>query len=167
MWRQKKIQIMRKAYLVLFVSLMTAASYGQSLQRVVFNSTGGYIGTPGSFQMILSVGEPIIGVSETPEMALAQGFLGGSKTVIATTSGIEEAVSENATIYPNPFSNIIKINSDIDNIHVSVYNTMGQEVYNGGYDKNGLNLSHLMPGIYMVQATANEKTISNTKLLKQ
>jgi hypothetical protein len=167
MWRQKKNQIMRKAYLVLIISIMTAASYGQSLQRVVFNSTGGYIGTAGSIQMILSVGEPIIGVSETPDIGLAQGFLGGSKTIVATPSGIENIVSENATIYPNPFSKYIKINSDIDNIHVSVFNTMGQEVYNGGYEKSGLDLSHLTPGIYMVHATANEKTISNTKLLKQ
>lgn len=158
---------MRKAYLLLFVSLMTAASYAQSLQRVVFNSTGGYIGTPGSMQMLLSIGEPVVGVSEIPEMGLAQGFLGGSKTIVAAPSGIENIVEENATIYPNPFSKLIKIKSDFDNIHVSVYNTMGQEVYNGGYERNGLDLSNLMPGIYMVHATANDKTISNTKLLKQ
>lgn len=167
MWRQKKIQIMRKAYLVLFTSLIAAASYGQSLQRVVFNSTGGYIGQPGSIQMILSVGEPIIGVSEIPEFGLAQGFLGGSKTIVAAPSGIENVATDNATIYPNPFSKTIMINSDLDNIHVSIFNTMGQEVYNGGYEKSGLDLSYLRPGIYMVHATANEQTISNTKLLKQ
>jgi Secretion system C-terminal sorting domain len=158
---------MKKAYIVLFTSVITVASYGQSLQRVVFNTTGGYIGTPGAMQMLLSVGEPIIGVSETPEFGLAQGFLGGSKTIVAAPAGIQAISEENATIYPNPFSATIRIKSDEDNIHVSVFNAMGQEVYSGPYDKNGLNLSHLIPGIYMVQATANDKTISNTKLLKQ
>jgi hypothetical protein len=119
--------------------------------------------------MLLSIGEPVIGVSENPEIGLAQGFLGGSKSIVATntTSGIESIAADYATIYPNPFSSYIRIKSDIDNIHVSVYNTMGQEVYNGTYDKNGINLSQLSPGIYMVHATANDQIISNTKLLKQ
>ena len=158
---------MRKAYLVLFTSMLAAASYGQSLQRMVINTTGGYIGTPGSVQMLLSVGEPVTGVSETSEIGMAQGFLGGSKTVAAAPSGIEDVAVENATVYPNPFSNYVKIRSDIQNIHVSVYNTMGEEVYNCVYSNNGIDLSHLAPGIYMIHATANDKTISNTKLLKQ
>jgi hypothetical protein len=117
--------------------------------------------------MILSVGEPVVGVSETTDMALAQGFLGGSKSIIATPSGIDDIESPTANVYPNPFSKSIKIISDLDNIHVSVYNTLGQEVYNGIYERSGLDLSYLSPGIYMVHAMANEQTISNTKLLKQ
>ena len=158
---------MRKAYLVLFTSILAVASHGQSLQRVVFNSTGGYIGTPGAVQMILSVGEPVTGMSETSEIGLGQGFLGGSKTIVASPSAIEDVASENATIYPNPFSHIVRIKSDIKDIHVSVYNSMGQEVYNGNYTGNGIDLSHLSPGMYMINATSNDKTISNTKLLKQ
>ena len=167
---RSKIPFMRKAYLVLFSSLIAAASFGQSLGRVVFNSTGGTIGDPGSMQMIISVGEPIIGVSEIPEFGLAQGFLGGSKSIIASPaqpSGIETVNTDYATIYPNPFTSYIRIKSDLDNIHVEVYNTMGQEVFAGPYDRDGINVSHLSPGIYMVHATANDKTISNTKLLKQ
>lgn len=158
---------MRKAYIVLFTSMLATASYGQSVQRMVINSTGGYIGAPGSVQMLLSVGEPVTGVSETSEIGMAQGFLGGSKTVAAAPSGIEDVAAENATVYPNPFFSYIKIRSDIQNIHVSVYNAMGEEVYNGAYSNNGIDLSHLAPGIYMIHATANDKTISNTKLLKQ
>ena len=158
---------MKKAYIVLFTSLIAVASHGQSLQRVVFNSTGGYIGGTGSMQMILSVGEPVTGVSETSEIALAQGFLGGSKTVAASPSSIQEVVAANAAIYPNPFSNYIKIKSDADNIQVAVYNTMGQEVYNGAYQNNGIDLSHLSPGMYIIHATSNENIISTTKILKQ
>ena len=158
---------MKKAYIILFTSFVAAASFGQSLQRIVFNSTGGYIGNPGSVQMLLSVGEPIIGMSGTQDAYLAQGFLGGSKTVAATTTGINETSPDFASVYPNPFSNQVQIKSDITNIHVSVYNTLGQEVYAGMYNNQPIDLSGLTPGMYIMQATANEKIISNTKLLKQ
>ena len=163
----RKSSDMKKAYLVLFISLIGAASYSQSLQRVVFNSTGGYIGSPGLLQMTLSVGEPLTGVSESSEIGLAQGFLGGSKTVVASPSGIAEVATENATVYPNPFSNIVRIKSELDNINVSIYNTFGQEVYTGAYTANGIDLSHLAQGMYIIHATANDKIISNSKLLKQ
>jgi len=156
---------MKKAYLLLTVSFIVAASYGQSLQRIVINATGGNIGETGSPQMILSVGEPIIGLSWVTGTGLAQGFLGGSKTV-SSPSGIETIDIENAVVYPNPFSTSIRINSDLDNIHVSIYNNMGQEVYNGIYESNGINLSQLAPGIYIIHASSNQQIISNTKLLK-
>jgi hypothetical protein len=163
---KKKIN-MKKAYIVLFTSLIAVASHGQSLQRVVFNSTGGFIGGTGSTQMILSIGEPIAGVSENSELGLAQGFLGGSKTVAASPSGIPEVSTENATVYPNPFSSLIRIKSDATDIQVSVYNTMGQEVFAGAYPSGGIDLSHLTSGIYIIHATSNETIISTTKILKQ
>jgi len=158
---------MKKAYIVLFTSFIAAASFGQSLQRVVFNSTGGYIGDPGSVQMLLSVGEPVTGVTETKEYGLAQGFLGGSKTVAESPSGISDVTVESAAVYPNPFTNSIRIKSDLENIQVAIYNTMGQEVFSGAYQPEGIDLSHLAPGIYMMHATSDQKIISNTKLLKQ
>jgi hypothetical protein len=160
---------MKKTYLILFTSLIAGASFGQSFQKTVFNSTGGYIGAAGSQQLMISVGEPITGMStsQTSKLSLAQGFIAGSKSVVATTEGINEVTADYATIYPNPFTNNVRINSDIENIHVSVYNTMGQEVYNGVYPAGGLDLSPLTPGMYIVRATANNQIISNTKLLKQ
>jgi hypothetical protein len=158
---------MRKAYIILFTSLIAAASNGQSLQRVVFNSTGGSISSPGSPKMTLSVGEALVGSASGSGINLGQGFLGGSKTVTASPSGVQEITSENTTVYPNPFSSVVRINSDADNIHVSVFNIVGQEVYSGAYQTEGINLSYLTSGMYMVQASSNNKIISTTKLLKQ
>ena len=158
---------MRKAYIVLFTSLMAASSYGQSLHHAVFNSTGGTIGSAGSTRMILSVGEPVIGMASASGVNLGQGFMGGSKTVTTSPAGIEDITTDNATIYPNPFSNIIRINSDADNIHVSVVNIIGQEVYTGAYQSGGIDLSNLNQGMYVIQASSNGKIISTTKLLKQ
>jgi len=146
---------------------MAASSYGQSLHHAVFNSTGGTIGSTGATQMVLSVGEPVIGMASGAGINLGQGFLGGSKTVAANPAGIDNITTDNATVYPNPFSNYIRINSDADNIHVSVVNIIGQEVYNGAYQSGGIDLSNLNQGMYVIQASSNGKIISTTKLLKQ
>jgi hypothetical protein len=166
-WTRKKFN-MKKAYLILFTSVITAASYGQSIQNMVFNSTGGSIGAASAVHMTISVGEPAIGESSAiPGAGVAQGFLGGSKSLVSTAPDAEEVAIENASVYPNPFSSVIKINSAADNIQVSVYNIMGQQVFEGAYVNTGIDLSHLSQGMYVVHATADEKVISNTKILKQ
>ena len=163
----RKFKIMKKTYIIFFACFIAATSFGQSLGRTVFNSTGGYIGTPGGVQMLLSVGEPITGMAGGNGISLGQGFLGGSKSVSSPSGIAEIEADQNATVYPNPFTNHIKINSAEENIHVSIYNTMGQEVYSGSYTTAGIDLPQLTSGIYIVQAISNNKIISNTKLLKQ
>ena len=159
---------MKKTYLLIFASMLTAASFAQSLGRTVINSTGGNIGSAGGIQMLISVGEPIAGMIETREFGMGQGFLAGSKTVAAQATGISEAGNtENATVYPNPFSTNVKVNSIEDNIHIYVFNVMGQEVYSAPYQSSGADLAGLAPGMYILHATSNEKTIINTKILKQ
>jgi hypothetical protein len=44
---------------------------------------------------------------------------------------------------------------------------VGQEVYSGAYQSTGADLSALAPGVYVLHAMSNEKTIINTKILKQ
>ena len=158
---------MKKAYIVLFTSLVTAASFGQSIHRAVFNSIGANIGSNGQTKMILSVGEPIIGIAQGSGVVLGQGFLGGDIKKTTPTTGVENITADNAEVYPNPFIKTVKIKSDIENLQVAVYNTMGQEVYNGTYQNEGIDLSNLTPGLYMVHAMSNDKLISNTKILKQ
>ncbi|MCW3126529.1 MAG: hypothetical protein JWO03_2187 [Bacteroidetes bacterium] len=148
---------------------MTAASFAQSnTGRSVFNSGGGTIGTPGGMQMLMSIGEPIAGMVQTNEVGISQGFLVASKTIVAATTAIDEvSTTENAMVYPNPFSNVIHVNSIEDNIHIYVFNVMGQEVYNAPYQPAGADLSGLATGMYVVHAMSNGKTIINTKILKQ
>jgi hypothetical protein len=161
---------MKKTYLLIFVSMMTAASFAQSAGRIVFNAAGGTIGTPGSIQLTMSIGEPIIGMAQTKDAGLSQGFLTGTRSIVNTeeTTAINEvATSQNATVYPNPFSSHVLVNSLEDNIHIYVFNMVGQEVYSGAYQSTGADLSALAPGVYVLHAMSNEKTIINTKILKQ
>lgn len=157
---------MKKTYLILIVSLIAATTFGQSLERTVFNSTGGEINT-GALRMVLSVGEPIVGMVENRELGLSQGYLTGTKTVVATTTGIEDIATEQATVYPNPFSTRIHLSTIEKNINVEMINMVGQTVYSGTYSEDGLDMSELPAGIYIIRGTVNQKTIINTKLLKQ
>jgi hypothetical protein len=163
----QELKEMRKVYPIIFASLVSATMYGQSLQRCVFNSTGGSIGT-GGVRMILSVGEPVVGMVETAEVGLSQGYLTASKSILnASATGLTDEVStETGTVYPNPFSSHIMIASDQKDIEVSVYNIMGDEVYSGSYPSSGVDLSHLPSGMYMVKAVAAGRILINTKAIK-
>ena len=158
---------MKKAYLLFITALIAATSFGQSETRTVQNSAGGSF-TNGATTMLVSIGEPIIGMVQIAASGLSQGFLTGSKTIVATaTSGIDYLAIENATVYPNPFSNHLTIHSEETNIHVELLNMLGQPVYSGVYPEGGIELPELNAGIYIIHATANQQSILNTKLLKQ
>lgn len=71
----------------------------------------------------------------------------------------------NWAIAPNPFSDLLTIATTItkpQDVHVRLYNTLGQVVYTQLYaQQNGLfntqiNLAHLPEGIYILEAQANE-----------
>ena len=157
---------MKKRYLLIFVSVMSALAQAQSLGKTVINSTGGNIGSTGGVKMLTSVGEPIAGMVETRHIGLSQGYITGTKA-LTTPNGINDLTTENATVYPTPFSKHIYINSVEDNIHIYVFNLVGQVVYDAPYASSGADLSELAPGAYVIHATSNDKTIINTKILKQ
>ena len=159
----QELKEMRKVYPIIFASLVSAAIYGQSLQRCVFNSTGGSIGT-GGVRMILSVGEPVVGIVETAEVGLSQGYLTASKSILNTSTAA--LTDESYKLYPNPFSSHIMIASDEKDLDVSVYGIMGEEVYKGTYPTSGIDLGHLPSGMYMVKASVNGQIILNKKALK-
>ena len=150
--------------------MLTAASFAQSNGRMVINSIGGTIGIPGGIQLTTSLGEAAVGMVQTKDAGLSQGFLTASRSIVntETTTGIEDAAPiENATVYPNPFSNVIHVNALEDNVHIYVFNMVGQQVYDAAYQSSGADLSGLASGVYVLRATSNDKTILNTKISKQ
>lgn len=168
MW-VRKTQTMKKTYLLILSSMLAVASWAQATGSMVLNSAGGAIGTPGSVQMLISVGEPVVGMVQTKDAGVSQGFLIASRSIVNTesTTGITEAPTEQATVYPNPFSTRVHIAALEDNIHIYVFNMVGQQVYSGDYVPAGADLSGLAPGVYVLQAMSSDKTIINTKILKQ
>ena len=73
--------------------------------------------------------------------------------------GLEEANAVTYSLYPNPTSNIINISASEEVTNVKVYNTLGQEIWQGNTNK--IDLSKSESGVYFaVIRLANDKIIS-------
>ncbi len=77
--------------------------------------------------------------------------------------GINEVAQVSFNIYPNPSSGRFTVSAElISNATISVYNTIGQTVYNAGVQthQTDIDLTGMPPGIYIVQYTsAGQKAI--------
>ncbi|WP_179316173.1 T9SS type A sorting domain-containing protein [Winogradskyella undariae] len=75
--------------------------------------------------------------------------------------GIEDNTFEAFSVYPNPTSGVLNIQSTQDVDNVTVFNLLGQSV--ASFTKNeitnsSINLSELSEGLYLVRVTSGDKT---------
>ena len=69
---------------------------------------------------------------------------------VGTASVEEEVVESNFTVYPNPFTNFIKVSNETKVDKLRVYNTLGQLVKQNR-DSNTINVSDLGTGLYLLE----------------
>lgn len=92
-------------------------------------------------------------------------------TALFTIDGvlaIEDNLYNTVDIYPNPFINIINMNSS-ENItveKVTVYDLNGRIVYQGNKNETTLNLEFVASGVYILELQANNE-IGSYKIVKQ
>jgi hypothetical protein len=76
---------------------------------------------------------------------------------------------EDVTIFPNPAKNEIVLTwTGLNKFNVSIYNSMGQELYSTSLfeHKNSLNISNLATGLYFLKISDTNKSTTK-KLLKE
>ena len=79
-------------------------------------------------------------------------------------NNLNEINSSNLSIYPNPFSNKIKLKNTLGNENFELYNSFGQLIFSGkNIDQQ--NFDSLINGIYFLKITAQKTSI--IKLLKE
>jgi len=69
------------------------------------------------------------------------------------TTSIEELKESGFSIFPNPFNEVLEINSeDYENFNLTIHNVIGEVVYSGNLKnkKNTIQLSDLPEGIYII-----------------
>jgi hypothetical protein len=66
-------------------------------------------------------------------------------------------------LYPNPTNSILYIDGVVENINVSVYNALGQEVINTVTVNNSIDVSTLSQGIYYLQSRDTNLTYKFSK----
>ena len=84
----------------------------------------------------------------------------GNPTFLA----VNVVVKSKKTIYPNPFSSIIKIENAVDNDSYKLWNDNGQLLFSGKNIENQ-NFSMLCVGVYFLEV--NDDSASKHKILKQ
>ncbi|TDQ33217.1 T9SS type A sorting domain-containing protein [Zeaxanthinibacter enoshimensis] len=86
-------------------------------------------------------------------------------------SGMDKNHEKDSTefsIYPNPaFDDVVYINSGhYDNKQVTVFDVFGKVVLRERIATGTLNISRLVPGVYVLQLRENEKTMSRKLVVK-
>ncbi|MBQ9254524.1 MAG: T9SS type A sorting domain-containing protein [Bacteroidales bacterium] len=71
-----------------------------------------------------------------------------------TDLGLSEQNANTLSVYPNPAKDVLNINAD--NIQsVSIFNAMGQKVYNSANSDGNINISNLENGVYFLNVLSN------------
>ena len=87
-----------------------------------------------------------------------------------TTTIKENYIEKSISIYPNPFSYVTTIKTDLylKNATLTIYNTLGQEIRiikNISGQETTLHRDNLLNGIYFIRVTQDNKVIASDKLV--
>ena len=71
-------------------------------------------------------------------------------------------------LYPNPaFADVIYVTTEKNNLkEVSIYDVFGELVLTDRLSSKAMNISRLSPGVYVVQVTENDKSITRKLVVK-
>ncbi|WP_284651994.1 T9SS type A sorting domain-containing protein [Flavobacterium terrisoli] len=84
------------------------------------------------------------------------------------TLGTPDFIASNVKFYPNPATNVLNIESDLNIEKVSIYNVLGQEVVvkTPNSELVTLDVANLQSGVYIVKATIEGK-VTSSRLVKE
>ena len=99
---------------------------------------------------------------------LSQNLLGKLPSTFTLLSKVDNVSVKNASVYPNPFVDIINIelHSDEKIERISAFDMPGRLVYNSGGEQSVINLNSLKNGVYILEIQTN-KDKYNFKMLKR
>jgi len=78
----------------------------------------------------------------------------------------EEILAQGVTVYPNPATNVINIDSDLDIKNIMITNTLGQTVRQINTAANKINVADLNAGEYFIRMTTRDDLIVNKTFTK-
>ncbi|WP_054852229.1 immunoglobulin-like domain-containing protein [Olleya sp. ITB9] len=93
--------------------------------------------------------------------------LGSCGTARLSNDGFVQYLGVDISIYPNPVKgNMLFVKANIENLPFTVVNMLGQQVAKGITTSNGINVSKLEAGLYLIQFEVND-TIETRKFVKE
>jgi hypothetical protein len=108
---------------------------------------------------------PTQGGSYYVEVVNSSGCVGQSAPITFSGVGIDELIT-NLSIYPNPTSGVVHIQSELPIAFATVYNSIGKKIQVILID-NKLDLSQLSNGVYIVSLSINSHIITKRIILSK
>ena len=108
---------------------------------------------------------PTQGGSYYVEVVNASGCAGQSDPLAFSGVGVDE-LNTDVSIYPNPTSGVLHIQSELPIAFATLYNSVGKEIQ-VKLIGNKLDLSHLSNGVYIVQLSINNHIITKRIILSK
>ena len=92
------------------------------------------------------------------------------KGVEVRSVGINEIMAPEAKIYPNPVSDILKVEILQSTKKLEMMNLYGQLIFTRSISRNEsftIDMSSLAPGIYLLRLSGNGNVVKNYKVIRQ
>ena len=84
----------------------------------------------------------------------------------STVAGINSSIFNTTTVYPNPTSDKLTINSNLDNLEISLFSTLGQKVYQSNGNIKNIDVSLFDSGVYLLKIASGDHTISKKIIIE-
>lgn len=136
--------------MLILLFILPQCVLSQSIERNIINSSGG-TQTQGEIILSSSIGEVVIGALQSPDngVFVSSGYF---PALELGSLNIDEFKDEEISIYPNPFTEKISINSNLEDYRISVINMQGVTIFTARKNlTNEYILSRLQTGVYILQ----------------
>jgi hypothetical protein len=165
-----KNEVMKKRCIIIFVLVLSNASYSYLVAQESTNAAGGNSsGTGGSVSF--SIGQVFYQTYDSPTSSITEGvqqpFEISTHSSVPQTEGIELI----ATAFPNPTLGYLSLNIenfDISNLSWYLFDNNGKSLtYNQiSSSETSIDMTQLVPATYYLKVMKNDQEIKTFKILK-
>ncbi|MCL5128124.1 T9SS type A sorting domain-containing protein [Algibacter sp. L4_22] len=147
---------------LMIITLCTWCGYSQSIEKFSIDS-GGASTSAGGLQILYVIGEVNVAEQISGDLSVSEGFISGGLLNTLDVNDVDVSVPQ-IEIYPNPASDVIHINSDIQFTKIEIYDMLGKQVFKSSY-LNKINVEQYKSGIYILKMYANDNQFISKRIV--
>lgn len=147
--------------LILFILL---SFYMKAQNGVSITNACGFNIQTSSYAFDISVGEPFIYTLEDSFSMFNCGYIQPNFDAINAITFVQNI--DQPKIFPNPFSNVLNVQTELNNLNCCIYDILGRQVFEGKCTQV-LDLGFLNDGVYFLSISDKyHQVFTNIKICK-
>ena len=153
---------MKRLNITLFLSALCISFFGQEIVSSQGDSYHKFYK-----ELDFTIGEVVVNTGSNGVIELTQGF---HQTNLTLTAMEDHNPSFNATIFPNPTSEILNIKTSMfEGVTYSIYNAQGKLILRDKlyFEQTPVNVKQFTVGTYLLKLNAEEQKQKTYKLIKR